>query len=534
MIPFTREPLRRLPTTSLALVREESMLTAPRNTLRIAWRWLRVAAPVALVLPVILACPTRPLEKPLPSAIREQPDYFPLAPEKDVDLLFVIDNSNSMERNQANLARNFPKLIDGLRTSKLGGAIPNVHIGVVSSDLGAGNYSLPSCEVVNGDGGRLQNRPRRPGCVPPRDPWISYVDGQTNVPSATKDPVEQVKEAFQCIAELGVGGCGFEHQLEAARRALDPATNPGFVRRDALLAIVIITDEDDCSAARPELFDPAQQGLNDPLGPLTSFRCTELGVECDQKGRQPGPRTNCRPAYDWLRKVQTYVDDFKALKPGRTMLFVIAGPTEPFAIGQEGPNPILKASCQSADGGAAPAVRLKAVADGLGKDGHFNPAGVSICSSDFGPAMQAIGDKIVSKIASCLSAPPLTTTSTVACAAGDQLSPVATCEKTCLDEADCVVEEVADTSTGSGEVVAKCPTALFDPQVHDCGASCPCWRVVPRPDDCPPAKMGSPYRFEILRQGATEPPKGSIAQVRCAASPAPWGSEAFAALPRCR
>jgi hypothetical protein len=112
-----------------------------------------------------------------------------------------------------------------------------------------------------------------------------------------------VSEAFACSAQVGTGGCGFESPLEAARWALDPArkANPGFLRPDSLLALIFVTDEDDCSAKNPKLFDPNQGGLNDPLGPLTSFRCFELGVDCQCGGgacsrTTVGVRHNCKPA----------------------------------------------------------------------------------------------------------------------------------------------------------------------------------------------------------------------------------------------
>ena len=46
--------------------------------------------------------------------------------------------------------------------------------------------------------------------------------------------------------------------LEAMRLALDPATteNAGFLRENSALAIILLTDEDDCSARDPLLFDP--------------------------------------------------------------------------------------------------------------------------------------------------------------------------------------------------------------------------------------------------------------------------------------
>ncbi|MDD5308575.1 MAG: hypothetical protein PHU25_14735 [Deltaproteobacteria bacterium] len=48
-----------------------------------------------------------------------------------------------------------------------------------------------------------------------------------------------------CLASVGAQGCGIEQPLIAAVRALD--RQPGFLRSDALLAIIIISDEDDCS-----------------------------------------------------------------------------------------------------------------------------------------------------------------------------------------------------------------------------------------------------------------------------------------------
>jgi hypothetical protein len=532
------------------------------------WRWLRVIAPVAIVLPVILACPTRPIETPELRRQQQTNRYFPQSIEKDIDILFVVDNSNSMEQEQKNLADQFPKLIEGLRSPKLGGAgcsattrqncrIPNVRIGVVSSDLGAGNYSLPSCEVAGGDGGKLQVTARVAGCIAPKDPWISYTeqgDGAiTNIPGGSSDPVQQVKDAFKCIALLGTGGCGFEHQLEAARKALDPGlkVNPGFLRDDAYLAIVIISDEDDCSAKKTQLFDPAQQGLTDPLGPLTSFRCTEFGIHCDKDGRQPGPRKNCAPGFDWLYKAtptqnqnadQDYGAFFAGLKKaaGRVIMFAIAGPPEPFEVGLGGQNPELKPSCQSQNGTAVPALRIQAVVNSFGEErGHFNKglddAGrvdVNICATDFGPAMKLLGEVIVATLGGqCISAPPLTGNGGIACDAGRDLGGGKKCEASCLDKIDCIIQE------GSGDQkdpprVEKCPAELFNPAIKDCGGNCPCWRIVPNAD-CDPVKNGSPYGLQIMRAGNKEADKGTVAIAKCATTPSLWGSADFSAMPQC-
>jgi len=54
--------------------------------------------------------------------------------------------------------------------------------------------------------------------------------------------------------------------------------NVNFMRKDAYLAVIILTDEDDCSApTNSTLFDPTQTTLASELGPLTSYRCFQFG-----------------------------------------------------------------------------------------------------------------------------------------------------------------------------------------------------------------------------------------------------------------
>jgi hypothetical protein len=484
------------------------------------------------------------------------PVFWPSSIEKDVDILFVIDNSSSMADEQQNLSKNFPALIETLKSPQLNNKIPNVHLGIITTDLGAGNYSLPSCEVSGGDGGKLQATPRLPGCVPPSKPYIEYLDGVVNInnPPVT-DPIEKVKQAFQCIAEVGTGGCGFEAQIEAARRALDPKLNrnPGFVRKDAYLAIVFITDEDDCSAQKPQLFDPNQNQINTPLGPLTSFRCFEFGVQCDCPGGSCkrttlGPRTSCKPAFNWLYKVDDYVSFFKGLKPaGRLIMFAIAGPTDKVEVGLDSQNPTLLSSCQSAAGKGRPAIRIKALIDGIAKSGnvgYFNEGidasltkgvPVEICSADFSPALRLLGKTIVSKMSNrCLQSPPLTKSGGVVCRKGDLLGTSSqggqvSCQASCLERVDCLVSLWSPTLGDT--MVQRCDKATFlNVSDKDCGSTCPCWRLVPK-SACVPLVDGSPYGVEILRKGSAE--KGSKVLFKCATSVYTWGSAAFAAQPQC-
>ena len=512
----------------------------------------------------------------------------PLFKDKEVDLLFVIDNSNSMEHEQKNLNKNFPKLIDALRTTKLGGKIPNVHIGVVSTDLGAGQYNLPSCERSGGDGGKLWNKQQAAGCPAPKDRWISYDDTRsppTNILGGPTDPISKVKASFQCIAAIGLQGCGFEQTLQSARMALDPTlnVNNGFLRndpknnQDALLAVIFVTDEDDCSASISQLFDPSQQGLTDPLGPLTSFRCFEFGVQCEcAKGKcdrnTTGPRKNCVPGGKYMHKVENFITFFKNLKktpdgkpnPRRVLMAAIAGPTERVEVGVDGTNPTLKPSCQTSEGFAVPAVRIKALvhefareltADQLAtvradekqgktssipyfkdKSGKYRYDNfTTICSSDFSPALKSVGEQIVASLGDlCLDRPPLTSKGGIACKAGDLLGTNSkgqqvTCQKSCLDEADMTIHEV--TSAGRTSV-SRCPSSMFDAQikVDQCGNSCPCWRIIPS-STCKATKGSSPYQVEVMRKGQAA--KGTYATICPREATGAWGTAEFADQKQC-
>src|SRR4030095_11534224 len=72
---------------------------------------------------------------------------------RDVDILFMIDNTAGV-LVQDNLLRNFPVFVNALEA--MPGGLPNLHIAVITSDLGAGDGSIASCWATGGDAGRFQ------------------------------------------------------------------------------------------------------------------------------------------------------------------------------------------------------------------------------------------------------------------------------------------------------------------------------------------------------------------------------------------
>ena len=311
-----------------------------------------------------------------------------------LDLLFMIDDSPSMQEEQSNLARNFPQLIEELR--KMPAGFPDLHLGVVSSDMGAGAANLgSSCGNSLGDRGVLQVRG---GCGLDASKGrflISQSGGTDN------NFQGDIADVFACMANLGTNGCGFEHQLQSVRMALSGfvTDNAGFLRSDAHLAVVYITDEDDCSApADTTMFETPVSGQDG------SLRCSLAGHVCNGKAVPASvfstPLANCSAAPDGggkLIPVKTFIDEMKQLHTQSVSVSVIGGwPSDPasasYALGYDltSSYPEWLTSlpiCESANGKAVVELRMKQFVDAFGAAGKI----MSICQDDFSDAMAQIG-----------------------------------------------------------------------------------------------------------------------------------------------
>jgi hypothetical protein len=339
-----------------------------------------------------------------------------------IDILFMIDNSPSMLPLQQKLLNNFPVLMQTLEAVP---KRPSLHIGVVSSSLGAGQFTtIPGCPM-GGDQGKLQNQPRGTCTSSGLDPGAFFISSDNGVTNF--DPSTTIEDVFSCIALLGDQGCGFEHQLASVARALGadgappPAENAGFLRPEALLSIVLVTNEDDCSAPPTSpIFDPSSRFVSDPYGPLASYRCNEYGHLCN--GQRP-PRTMaasfppgaCHSAEDGvLLRVADVAARLKALKPdpNRIVVQAITGPNDPYVVQLTPPQlatdpspwPSIAHSCQQSSGEFAdPAIRLFDLVTAFGSHGVFLP----ICATSFGPAFQVIAESTGDPASGCLPSPPL-------------------------------------------------------------------------------------------------------------------------------
>jgi hypothetical protein len=279
-----------------------------------------------------------------------------------VDILFEIDNSNSMQANQANLARNFGVLIDQLVSPPDRNAdghpdyppAKSLHVGVISSDLGTPGSNVPSCANSDlGDDGLLN--PIRNGLgLRAHPPWTNdpahvrparcAANRPDQYPSfltfeAASSDVAGFRDDFVCNAFLSISGCGLEQQLESAYRALvvhnpraqagnsDP--NAGFVRANAVLAIVLVTDEEDGSV-RDCRYAESGIACTDALGVFDSTSPAWAANDLNQRFYLYTPGSPQDPTWNLDR----YMDPrrpnrgFTSLKPNhpeRVIFAAIAG-----------------------------------------------------------------------------------------------------------------------------------------------------------------------------------------------------------------
>jgi hypothetical protein len=363
--------------------------------------------------------------------------------QRGVDILLVLDNSGGTEGTQSLGRWGVSTIISKLRDREEG--VPDLHVGVVTTDLGAAGMPITYCEEADGDAGDLITR----SCIQPLGvPYIvdlrpegclveRAVDGECVAHDCTqagcaRDPNTILEEdsrgcprcrncsgqslwaVLECIGNLGHMGCGFEQPLEAMYRALD--NNPhniGFLRDDAHLVVVLAADEDDCSVADPYFFDMSDMTLESELGPLTSYRCFEWGVTCDIDDRlHEGVRENCSPREDpeaLLHPITRYEQFLRNLKwDDDVTVAVIGGPVENNSVVVRRDDEGLPGlATVSGNCGATPGVRLKAFAETMNDPQDWWWAFSPECVYSPVEPFEAAGDHVLDSLGdACAPAPP--------------------------------------------------------------------------------------------------------------------------------
>jgi hypothetical protein len=274
------------------------------------------------------------------------PDGAPAEACDKMDILFVVDDSGSMDLEQASLGENFPLFAELLNAYLVADGSPlDYHVAITTTGRDVAyteviEFPIPGYppQMIpmdeSGDNGAFRNT-----CSMPRR-WLERTD-------------PGMAGTFACAADVGINGPSFEMPLYASELAftarMADGTNNGFLREDALLAVVYLTDEDDCSRHDNNF----TMNIDDP--------CT-------------------------TEPPQAWVDFFDELKGdrGRWATAVIAGPTD----------------CESEFGTAAAAPRLQQFVQLAGANAVFS----SICEGNLAPALEAALDTFT---AACDSFTPI-------------------------------------------------------------------------------------------------------------------------------
>jgi hypothetical protein len=232
------------------------------------------------------------------SGVGQQTDiYIAVAPTRQLDLVFMVDNSPSMAPKVAKMNAQFPGLINALK-DPIDGSLPDLRVAIIDSDLGTGGaYSSGSCgpkmlpdgtSSMYGDMGRFQMIGASACGV--NNPSATYLETKGNVGTNFTGDISTV---FQCLAgNLGTLGCGEEHQLQAFEFALATIGGLGndaqrqMLRPLAYLGLVFLTDEDDCSAATNDgMFGDKPELRNE----TASLRCYSRSHSCGDRNLANDP-----------------------------------------------------------------------------------------------------------------------------------------------------------------------------------------------------------------------------------------------------
>ncbi len=199
-------------------------------------------------------------------------DRFEQASSGKTDVLFVIDNSLSMAEEQMRLISNIEHFIALFEALDF-----DYQLAVLSTDMSTGGSPcfLPAAQ-------RPPNTPEG-ACG-----YFAQGSGGLFDPDwrlITPDDLPSPPEAFTTIAQVGVTGSAVEAGLESAYRALSPPLingwNQGFLRTDAQLGLLFISDEDDQSHRSTDFYTSFFKGLK---GAGRSHLLGAAGIVADEEG----------------------------------------------------------------------------------------------------------------------------------------------------------------------------------------------------------------------------------------------------------
>jgi len=354
------------------------------------------------------------LDAPADTPDTHLPDAPCIPPALRVDMLILMDTSASMREEQDLIRAGIPELVRALRSGDVDGdgmpdysPVVDLQVGLITPDLGVGLADALGC-TRTGDMAVLRSTSIASSCTGTYGPIVRFTSGGDPTAAAA---------ALACLANAGAMGCGFEQQFDAVLEAASPdgatsytrasyiplafadgsmgraeTDNAGLFRDDAVLAIVLITDEDDCTALDPRSF----------------FDLTTLGLD--------GPNLRCATMPDRLHPVSRFVDGILQMRqiPQRIVFVPITGIPVARSPGVRvipdfdailadpsmTPTPLPSMPARLSDvctnlatGGATPAPRIVTAARDLAAAGVHTTV-QSICADNYQTIIRAIAYRV--------------------------------------------------------------------------------------------------------------------------------------------
>lgn len=168
-------------------------------------------------------------------------------PRAKVDILWVVDSSGSMAWAQNQLKSKFQSFAQKLKETRIDFQVGVTSLDVCQTDSTTGyavaNALCPSATYI-------------PDAVKVGGKFVGSLRGSLQADPGSKKTIlrdmPDFVEAFQRTALLGTKGSAFEHGLWAAKMAVEKSLpsggeNAGFVRPDASLSVIVLSDEEDDS-----------------------------------------------------------------------------------------------------------------------------------------------------------------------------------------------------------------------------------------------------------------------------------------------
>lgn len=147
-------------------------------------------------------------------------DEFQQASQKKLDIMWIVDNSGSMADEQKALGDNFDAFINEFIDTNV-----DFKMAITTTDTSSDSKK-----------GKM----------------VTGSDIKLTVAKAQENPT-QFKADFRNLVKVGTSGSGYEKGLAASEGFMEKYAS-SFIRPDAYLAVVVLSDEDDQSALTPKAY----------------------------------------------------------------------------------------------------------------------------------------------------------------------------------------------------------------------------------------------------------------------------------------